>query len=161
MWNHGIEPYKIFPYRSSLCWLQLLCIYCFSLLYLWNTDKKKLSWSPVPHKTRGNKIGLRNSKDRRTKTTIEGVRGTKVNNTGGWDYNVLKKSRGSDEQRKRTGSWARIFVLLWSPGIDSKEPILSTYVAWAGWYENPIPTRFLAPIDCLKIPALMSSGLEK
>jgi hypothetical protein len=21
-----------------------------------------------------------------------------------------------------------------------------------GWYDNPIPTRFLAPIDCLKIP---------
>ncbi len=24
----------------------------------------------------------------------------------------------------------------------------------AGWYDNPIPTRFLAPIDCFKIPAL-------
>ncbi len=24
----------------------------------------------------------------------------------------------------------------------------------AGRYDNPIPTRFLAPIDCLKIPAL-------
>jgi hypothetical protein len=23
----------------------------------------------------------------------------------------------------------------------------------AGWYDNPIPPRFLAPIDCLKIPA--------
>jgi hypothetical protein len=23
----------------------------------------------------------------------------------------------------------------------------------AGWYDNPIPTRFLAPIDCFKIPA--------
>jgi hypothetical protein len=23
-----------------------------------------------------------------------------------------------------------------------------------GRYDNPIPTRFLAPIDCLKIPAL-------
>jgi hypothetical protein len=23
----------------------------------------------------------------------------------------------------------------------------------AGWYANPIPSRFLAPIDCLKIPA--------
>jgi hypothetical protein len=22
-----------------------------------------------------------------------------------------------------------------------------------GWYENPIPFRFLAPTDCLKIPA--------
>jgi hypothetical protein len=25
----------------------------------------------------------------------------------------------------------------------------------AGWYDNPTPTRFLAPIDCLKIPALI------
>ncbi len=25
--------------------------------------------------------------------------------------------------------------------------------ALAGRYDNPIPTRFLAPIDCLKIPA--------
>ncbi len=24
----------------------------------------------------------------------------------------------------------------------------------AGRYDNPIPTRFLAPIECLKIPAL-------
>jgi hypothetical protein len=24
----------------------------------------------------------------------------------------------------------------------------------AGRYDNPIPARFLAPIDCLKIPAL-------
>ncbi len=24
----------------------------------------------------------------------------------------------------------------------------------AGWYDNPIPARFLAPIDCSKIPAL-------
>ncbi len=26
----------------------------------------------------------------------------------------------------------------------------------AGQYDNPIPTRFLAPIDCLKIPALLA-----
>jgi hypothetical protein len=26
-------------------------------------------------------------------------------------------------------------------------------LAVAGRYDNPIPTRFLAPIDCLKIPA--------
>jgi hypothetical protein len=25
----------------------------------------------------------------------------------------------------------------------------------AGRYDNPIPTRFLAPVDCLKIPALL------
>jgi hypothetical protein len=28
----------------------------------------------------------------------------------------------------------------------------------AGWYDNPIPLRFLAPIDSLKIPALERSG---
>ncbi len=28
----------------------------------------------------------------------------------------------------------------------------------AGWYDNPIPTRFLAPIDCSKIPAQLYSG---
>ncbi len=29
----------------------------------------------------------------------------------------------------------------------------------AGRYDNPIPTRFLAPIDCLKIPAQRLWGL--
>ncbi len=29
----------------------------------------------------------------------------------------------------------------------------------AGWCDNPIPTQFLAPIDCLKIPALHSMVL--
>jgi hypothetical protein len=29
----------------------------------------------------------------------------------------------------------------------------------AGRYDNPIPTRFLAPIDCLKIPALSACQL--
>jgi hypothetical protein len=46
---------------------------------------------------------------------------------------------------------ARILKLLWIPGIDSKEPIPPAYVAW--WAGNSIPSRFLAPIDCLKIPA--------
>jgi hypothetical protein len=31
----------------------------------------------------------------------------------------------------------------------------------AGRYDNPIPTGFLAPIDCLKIPALDSTEQEK
>ncbi len=30
----------------------------------------------------------------------------------------------------------------------------------AGRYDNPIPTRFLAPIDCLKIPAQYFRGIE-
>jgi hypothetical protein len=28
----------------------------------------------------------------------------------------------------------------------------------AGRYDNPIPTRFLAPIDCLKIPTQVGEG---
>jgi hypothetical protein len=42
--------------------------------------------------------------------------------------------------------------LLWSPGIDSKELILPAH-ALAGLYSNPIPARFLAPLDCSKVPA--------
>jgi hypothetical protein len=39
--------------------------------------------------------------------------------------------------------------------MDSKEWIPPAYVAWrAGIYDNPIPPRFLGPIDYLKIPAL-------
>ncbi len=48
---------------------------------------------------------------------------------------------------------AQIFKLLRSPGIDSKAWILPANVAWRAGTINPIPTRFLAPIDCLKIPA--------
>ncbi len=36
-------------------------------------------------------------------------------------------------------------------GIDS-----ASLCSLAGRYENPIPTRFLAPIDCSKIPALIA-----
>jgi hypothetical protein len=39
---------------------------------------------------------------------------------------------------------ARIFKLSRSPRIDSKESIPP-----AGPYDKPIPTRFLAPTDCL------------
>ncbi len=50
--------------------------------------------------------------------------------------------------------WARIFKHLWSSWIDSKELIPPAYVAWRAGNDNPIPTRFLAPIYCLKIRAL-------
>jgi hypothetical protein len=73
----------------------------------------------------------------------------------------------------------QICKLLRSLGIDSKESIPPAYVAWragtttlfllgidpaslcsmAGRYDNPIPTRFLAPIDCSKIPALSSNSV--
>jgi hypothetical protein len=50
------------------------------------------------------------------------------------------------------GTIAGIFKPLWSPGIDAKASIPPAY-AWRGRYDNPIPTRCLAPIDFLKIPA--------
>ncbi len=46
-----------------------------------------------------------------------------------------------------------IFKPIRSPEIDSKEPIPPTF-SQAGQYDNPIPTRFLAFIDCSKILAL-------
>ena len=42
------------------------------------------------------------------------------------------------------------FKLLRISGIDS-----ASLRSQAGRYDNPIPTRFLAPIDSLKIPALL------
>ncbi len=45
----------------------------------------------------------------------------------------------------------RILRLLRSPRIDSEEPMRNVY-SLAGRYDNPIPTRFLVPTDCLKIP---------
>jgi hypothetical protein len=44
-----------------------------------------------------------------------------------------------------------ILKLLWSPGIDSKELILPAD-ALGGLDNNPIPARFLAPLDCSKAP---------
>jgi hypothetical protein len=52
-----------------------------------------------------------------------------------------------------TGIRDGIFKLLRSPGIESEEPIPPAYVAPAGRYDNPVPTRFLTPIDCSKILA--------
>jgi hypothetical protein len=40
-------------------------------------------------------------------------------------------------------------------GIDSASLIIYSL---AGRYDNPIPTRFLALIDCSKIPALPSAS---
>ncbi len=49
---------------------------------------------------------------------------------------------------------ARIFKLLRSPRIDSYDLWRNSakLCSLAGSYDNPIPTRFLVPIDCLKIP---------
>ncbi len=44
--------------------------------------------------------------------------------------------------------------LLWSPGIDSKELIPPAYALVGLYmYNNPIPARFLVPLDCSKVPA--------
>jgi hypothetical protein len=48
-------------------------------------------------------------------------------------------------------------------GINSSEPIPGLLKslkirALAGRYDNSIPARFLAPIDCLKIPTLTKMG---
>jgi hypothetical protein len=45
---------------------------------------------------------------------------------------------------------ARIVKLIKAPRIDFKESIPPASVALAGRYDNPIPTRFLAPIECSK-----------
>ena len=45
-----------------------------------------------------------------------------------------------------------IFKLLRSSGIDS-----GSLCSLAGRYDNPMPTRFLAPIDWSKIPALLTT----
>jgi hypothetical protein len=44
--------------------------------------------------------------------------------------------------------------------IYSKESISPAYVAWRD-SDNPNPTRFLAPKDCLKIPAQMSYRIHR
>jgi hypothetical protein len=41
-------------------------------------------------------------------------------------------------------------------GIDS-----ASLCSLAGRYDNPIPTRFLVPIDCSKIPAQLVDGMRK
>jgi hypothetical protein len=46
---------------------------------------------------------------------------------------------------------ALFLKLLWSPGIYSKK-LIPPANALAGLYNNPIPARFLAPLDCSKAP---------
>jgi hypothetical protein len=59
---------------------------------------------------------------------------------------------------------AQIFKLLRSPRIGSKEPIppgCECVACMAGRYDKPYSyTRFLAPIDCLKIPAQLYTGAQ-
>ncbi len=54
-------------------------------------------------------------------------------------------------------SRARIFELLRSLGIDTNKSIPPDYIcSLAVRYDNPLPSWFLAPIDCSKIPVLGS-----
>ncbi len=57
--------------------------------------------------------------------------------------------------------WARIFKCLWGSGIDSKEWIPPSLCSLAGWYDKPIPLRFLAPLEFSKIPALVQTYFRK
>ncbi len=55
---------------------------------------------------------------------------------------------GSLNLQIRVYTGAGILKLLRSPGIDS-----ASLCSLAGRYDNPIPNRFLAPIDCYKTQA--------
>jgi hypothetical protein len=55
-------------------------------------------------------------------------------------------------EAKKTNWIEVVFLkLLWSPGINSKKLIPPAF-ALGGLYNNPIPVRFLAPLDCSKAP---------
>jgi hypothetical protein len=40
--------------------------------------------------------------------------------------------------------------------LGAHESIPPAYYSLAGRYDNPVPARFLSPIDCSKIPALVN-----
>ncbi len=71
------------------------------------------------------------------------------------DVWIRKKRAAAATRRAANLARAHIFKLFWSPGIDSKELTLPA-CSVAGRYDNPILLRFLAPTDCLKIPAQAS-----
>ena len=47
-----------------------------------------------------------------------------------------------------------IFYIFKEPRTRFQGTNSASLCSLAGRYDNPIPTRFLAPIDCFKIPAL-------
>jgi hypothetical protein len=51
-------------------------------------------------------------------------------------------------------AWARIFLSFKEPKNRFQGTNSARLCSVAGRYDNPIPTRILAPINCLKIPAL-------
>ncbi len=55
----------------------------------------------------------------------------------------------------KNSSTETVFLNFCSPGIGSKEAYICSLVCR---FDNSIPTRFLAPIDCYKIPAQDSNS---
>ncbi len=56
-----------------------------------------------------------------------------------------------------------VFLDFMEPRNRFQEMNSASLCSLAGWYDSPIPTWFLAPKNCLKIPALlwcMGGGLE-
>ncbi len=71
-------------------------------------------------------------------------------------YHNLVYSKNRQDQSEKKKNWNKVkrtevvfLKLLWSPGVDSMVLIPPTH-ALAGLYNNPIPARFLAPLDCSK-----------
>jgi hypothetical protein len=70
------------------------------------------------------------------------------NTAGDYFHSTTNPDMGRSSRGKlfSQDSRARIFKLLRSPRIESEERQIR--------YDNPIPARFLAPMDCSKISAL-------
>ncbi len=55
---------------------------------------------------------------------------------------------------KTAGALSPNFEAFMEPRNQFQGTNSTSLCSLAGRYDNPIPTRFLAPINCLKIPAL-------
>jgi hypothetical protein len=67
------------------------------------------------------------------------------------------KSRGRTEPNKRKYQRPN-FQTFKEPKNRSQGINSARHCSKAGRYDNPIPTRFLTPIDCLKLPAQSFAG---
>jgi len=66
-------------------------------------------------------------------------------NVGKGERSFKDVARPSFLTVERVLTRVRIFKLLRSPGIDSKESVPASLCSLAGRYDSPIPTRFLDP----------------
>jgi hypothetical protein len=73
--------------------------------------------------------------------------------SGWWDWWVLTSEFLPHQFHLLVSPRDRIFKLLRSPGISSKEPIPPGCAAWRGPVRQPYSYSVPSPIDCLKIPA--------